>query len=718
MKKNMHRAITLLVLLGLVPAVPAGAVPVEAYRCYITGLLAVRQGDAKTALQAYEKVMALDENATAIYRDLAYIYWQLGMTNEALFAAQKLGLAYPNDLSTQLFLGNFYLYAGQADRAREAWEQALRLDPSNESAMLYLAAFHSSGNAPEKAIAYWERYLKAEPDSAEAHYQLGLMLDKAGRLEPAKAAFQKAIALKPALGEAHIALGQLYEKDGQLLAAAEEYEQYVKLVPDNTAVLYYLGGLYYKAKNFGAAEDTFLRLRALNRDDTNALFWLGLIAEQKKEWPAAVRYLEEIRAREESPVILTRLSYYYAAQKDYCRAIKYLKKAARLDAQNPASYYLLGLAFMDAGKPRAAEKSLRQALKLKPDMEEVYFHLAMLHDQRGKFDTAVRELEKILALNPRHASALNYLGYSLADRGLRLKEAEEYVRRALAIDPGNGAYLDSLAWVHFRMGHPADAEKELSQALDIMSDPVIWEHLGDVRLSVHRPADAWDAYQRAQMLDPGNKKLLKKMRRTEKLLQPGTFERKLLKRAEGNLKQVSSLRLNFAVQGRARNTNFRLLGIFQYVRPELWRADILGNFMAPQVVVIQNGGIRISPQALSDTVSPESIELFDRVKDLLNARLLEQFDAAGVTVRSKGRRLIYTAGEATLIIDKDSATVREYRIAGRLILTFKSHVREEGLDLPAEIDMVSSREKITTNIKLHNYILNEKIDTGTFTLNQ
>jgi tetratricopeptide (TPR) repeat protein len=694
-----------LVVLGLSLTLPLGAAPVEAYRSYITGLLALRQGDAKSALESYQKVMVLDSHATLIYRDLVFIYWQLGMTNEALAAADKLETEYPADLSTQLLLGNFYLYAGQTARARAAWEKALTIDPANETAMLYLAAYHSSDNDPDKSIAYWKKYLAQEPESADAYYQMGLMQDKSGKTDEARESVRKAISLKPTMAEAHIVLAQFYEKEGKLLGAAAEYEQYLKLVPDNSTILFYLGGLYYRSKNFQAANDIFLRARELNPADTNVLFWLGIVAEAQKDWGKATQYLEEIRKKEESPLILTRLSYYYSVRKDYGTAIKYLKKAAQLDARNPNAYYLLALAYMDAGKFRAAEKAFRYTLTLKPGMEEALFHLAILYDQRGKFDDAVREVREVLAIDPKHAPALNFLGYSYADRGIQLEQ-----------DPDNGSYMDSLGWVHFKMGRSAESEKELQLAADKYPDPIIFDHLGDVRMKLGKNAEAWDAYQKALEGDPSNKTIRKKIRDMEKLVLPGTLQRKLLKRAAGNFLQIGTLSLNFSVQGHARDINFRFFGLFQYLRPELWRVDILGNFMAPQVVLIQNGGLQVHPQAMAANLSPESVTLFDQVRDLLNARLLDEFDHDGVTATAQGRCLLYRSGDKSLLIDRDSATVREYTVKDRLVLKFKSHLRTEGLDLPAEIDMYAPREKTTTTIKLHDFKLNKDIDENVFTL--
>jgi len=91
----------------------------------------------------------------------------------------------------------------------------------------------------------------------------------------------------------------------------------------------------------------------------------------------------------------------------------------------------------------------------------------------------IAAMEKVIALDPKHATALNYLGYTFADRNMRLPEAEKLVQRALEIRPDDGFFLDSLAWVHYRQGDFRRAEEELHRALKyVPDDPVILEHLG------------------------------------------------------------------------------------------------------------------------------------------------------------------------------------------------------------------------------------------------
>jgi tetratricopeptide (TPR) repeat protein len=112
-------------------------------------------------------------------------------------------------------------------------------------------------------------------------------------------------------------------------------------------------------------------------------------------------------------------------------------------------------------------------------------------ERMKKYDEAETSFRKVLALNNEHAGALNYLGYMLADRNVRLDEAYQLIRKAVDIQPGNGAYLDSLGWVCFRQGKLTDAEGLLVKALDRMAqDPTVHDHLGDVYFQLGKTKEA------------------------------------------------------------------------------------------------------------------------------------------------------------------------------------------------------------------------------------
>jgi tetratricopeptide (TPR) repeat protein len=131
-----------------------------------------------------------------------------------------------------------------------------------------------------------------------------------------------------------------------------------------------------------------------------------------------------------------------------------------------------------------AEAALNKAeqLSTKPeDKQYVAFLRGSTYERQKKYDEAEAEFRKVLAAEPQSAVTLNYLGYMNADRGVRLDESLNYIKQAVSLEPGNGAYLDSLGWAYFRLGKYDLAEENLNKASQHMgSDPSVQEHLGDL----------------------------------------------------------------------------------------------------------------------------------------------------------------------------------------------------------------------------------------------
>ena len=128
-----------------------------------------------------------------------------------------------------------------------------------------------------------------------------------------------------------------------------------------------------------------------------------------------------------------------------------------------------------------AEAFLREKLERTPDNVGIRFQLAAVLERLKRFDEAEAQFEKVLELEPDSAAALNYLGYMLADQGVSLDQSLNYVTRAIEQDPHNGAYLDSLGWVYFKMGRLDLAEDNLLKALkSLRLTGVVYDHLGDL----------------------------------------------------------------------------------------------------------------------------------------------------------------------------------------------------------------------------------------------
>ena len=182
-----------------------------------------------------------------------------------------------------------------------------------------------------------------------------------------------------------------------------------------------------------------------------------------------------------------------------------------------------------------AEQAIHAAEKIQPDSsgkEMTGFLLGAIFERQKKFDQAEEEFRKVLDANPRNASTLNYYGYMLADRGIRLDEATDLIKRALADDPNNAAYQDSLGWAYFKQNKLDEAEELLRQAATREShDPTILSHLGDVYAKMGKDSLAEAQWQKS--LDEWHRAL------------PGDFEAAKMAEVE---QKISALKRRLAQQ--------------------------------------------------------------------------------------------------------------------------------------------------------------------------
>jgi tetratricopeptide (TPR) repeat protein len=164
-------------------------------------------------------------------------------------------------------------------------------------------------------------------------------------------------------------------------------------------------------------------------------------------------------------------------------------------------YISIAQIYLQAKRFDPAEKAIQKALDLSPtpeDQEYVLFVQGSIFERQKKYDQAEQTFKKVLTVDPLNASASNYLGYMLADRGVRLDESVKYIQKALELDPNNGAYLDSLGWAYFKMGRYDLAAPPLEKAASkIQDDPTIHEHLGNVYLRQGKTVMAQEQWQRA-----------------------------------------------------------------------------------------------------------------------------------------------------------------------------------------------------------------------------
>jgi tetratricopeptide (TPR) repeat protein len=263
---------------------------------------------------------------------------------------------------------------------------------------------------------------------------------------------------------------------------------------------------------------------------------------------ALQQYKAALRFDKESEIIRLRLATAYVKTEDFERAIEELNLAARYNPHSPQPHAILTLIYLAQQKRQLADSEYEMTLKklkeqdptniyiykelarfywrhkdiqsavkmykivleLSPQDYETHFLLGTLYEDLHKREEAIREFSKTLQINPDHHQTLNSLGYLYAEGGHNLDKAEALIKKALEFQPSNGAYIDSLGWVYFKKGKYKEAIKLLEQAVKLLSDPVIYDHLADAYLKIGNKNKALEYWRRSLELDPAQEKVRKK----------------------------------------------------------------------------------------------------------------------------------------------------------------------------------------------------------------
>ena len=347
--------------------------------------------------------------------------------------------------------------------ATAACEDLAELDRSEgASALRELAAKLLDAKRLEAARARLARSVELAPAEPEGWKLLAGVEESEGRFAEARAAWDRALAADPDDPEALLAAGRLALRDGDLAKARAHLGALLSTSPDEVGARVRVAAAWLDAKQPADA----LTAASVAGDDPRLLFLRGVALEQLRRWGEAA---------------------------DAFAAVEPASGDLYASARASLAYSLVR-----AGRPAEAVRAARRGLEEHPADPDLLFALGEAYDRAGQREAALAQMRSVLAVKADHAEALNYLGYSYAERGERLDEAQAMLERALQLDPENGYYLDSLGWVYFKKGDLERAVKTLERADALVGpEPTILEHLGDSYRAAQRPIDAAGAYRRA-----------------------------------------------------------------------------------------------------------------------------------------------------------------------------------------------------------------------------
>ncbi|MBU1645384.1 MAG: tetratricopeptide repeat protein [Gammaproteobacteria bacterium] len=313
------------------------------------------------------------------------------------------------------------------------------------------------------------------------------------------------------------ALARLYVAERRYAEGRQEFVQLLAGAPDDTETIYALGVLSYQLQEPREAERHFRRLIELNYADTDSVrLYLGQLAEDDKRWDEAIKWYEKVGPGEQYVAARLRHANVLARQGKLDAALADLQAARAAHGEHGVKL-LIGEAQLlrEAGRSEAALAALDAGLAAQPDQPELLYESALAAERLGRIDIFESRLNRLLQLKPDHAHAFNALGYSLAERNLRLDEAQKLIEQAQALAPDDPFILDSKGWVLFRRGDAAGALDALQRAFAIRSDPEIAAHLGEVLWTLNRRDEAARIWAEANKAHPGNEVLTATIKRLQ-----------------------------------------------------------------------------------------------------------------------------------------------------------------------------------------------------------
>jgi tetratricopeptide (TPR) repeat protein len=463
----------------------------------LLGRLYRLNNDLQKAENEFKTAVKLEPDSEEAVTTLAYLYNEEGDTARA---GEVLSSIPDVARSAKLYsaLGYTYEQQKQYKNAINAYKKAVELDRENLDAIRGLAQNLMNDGQSDAALEQYKIIADANPEDWQTYLHIAEIYRKNGKFDLALESLKKAQSMAPDSIEVPYNLAAVYQAEGHYDEAIPVLQDLLKKTekPDNnytqpdknnrSVFLERLGTIYRENNNSTQALETFRKMLVLGDENAERGYQQIIDTHREgKQWQQATDSAKE--AVQKLPNNRSLKMVYAAQLADMGQAdaglqqVKALLKGAPEDRE---VYITLSQMYSRLKRWPEAEEALDKADQLSTkdeDKEYIYFLRGSTYERQKKYEAAEEMFRKALLSEPQNATALNYLGYMLADRGMKLDEALGLIKKAVALDPANGAYLDSLGWAYFKLGKYEVAEDTLIKASQrIGTDPTVQDHLGDL----------------------------------------------------------------------------------------------------------------------------------------------------------------------------------------------------------------------------------------------
>jgi tetratricopeptide (TPR) repeat protein len=442
----------------------------------VLAALLINQSRLADAQPHLEKSLAADkENAGQSFMQLNALLARHPDKAAVLQLVQNLAKPYSTLPEAHFSIAQAALGAGQPELALNEVRESLRLRPDWEQAALLMGGLLQQRNSNGEAAAYFQDFLKRYPRAMDV------------RLNYARAL----------VGE------KKYPE------ARAEFQSLLKEFPDNPDVSLAVGLLSLQLGDFDLAETQLSRALENNYKDPDAVrFYLGQVSEERKRFDEALKWYASVSGGDQFVASRARYANVLVKQGRMAEAREYLQGAGRNAAERLQFIQIEAQLLREANDFKGAFDVLGRAVAANPNSAELLYDYAMVAEKVERFDVLETSLRKVIQLKPDHAHAHNALGYTLADRNMRLPEAYALIEQALKLSPEDPFILDSMGWVLYRMKQNDAALTFLKRAYEIRSDAEISAHYGEVLWIAGKQDEARKVWSGALKQSPANELLL------------------------------------------------------------------------------------------------------------------------------------------------------------------------------------------------------------------
>lgn len=471
--------------------------------------IAIYAREADTALNAARLWVELSPAELEAHQSTAALLIRDNRSEEAIPNLQKiLELTTDNRAQSYQLVAN--LLARDADKARAIgiMEKLIGERRDDPDALYALASLANQLKEHERAEQILADLLARRPDHTEALLLQATVLHSLGKGEAALESLRLALKQNPDNDQLRLTYARMLIDTRHLDEARKQFSVFNQRVPGNSDVLYALGLLALEAGDIDDAADHFSKLVNNTEHEVEARFALGQIAEIRKRPEEALEWYQSIPMGERFMDAQLKAARLISSEHGIDAARRYLRELPLSEPEEQIQRYLA------EGELLSSEERYEEAIALYDDSlvlfidnTQLLYARALTAEKLDRLDILERDLKRILSKDPENTQALNALGYTLADRTNRHKEALGYIERAYRQQPDDPAILDSMGWVHYRLGRLDEAQNYLEKAAALLKDAEIAAHLGEVLWANGKKEEARKVWNEALKFAPDHKVL-------------------------------------------------------------------------------------------------------------------------------------------------------------------------------------------------------------------